>query len=101
LFSTVTQSYGTLRATFDKGAAPAPQDKGWSGRHPDRLAPIWMFMSTARSPKTLDSTSPEAWPCLLRVARLAGRPLERSVLVPADVSSTARTTDEAEGSTVA
>ena len=34
-------------------------------------------MTTAPPPKTLDSAPPEAWPPLVRVARLAGRPLER------------------------
>jgi NhaA family Na+:H+ antiporter len=34
-------------------------------------------MSTAPQQKTLDSDPPEAWPQFLRVARRAGRPLER------------------------
>lgn len=65
--------------SFDEGCgALRPQDKGWSGRHPDRAgADLDVRMSTAPPPNTLDSAPPEAWPPLLRVARLAGRPLER------------------------
>ena len=64
----------------------SPQDGGWSGRHPSRqLSRQGQHVSTTsesgRSP--LQSAPPEAWEPLLRLARLAGRPLDRFLHIEA------------------
>jgi NhaA family Na+:H+ antiporter len=62
------------------------QDIGWSGRHPNRASVGFVLMSASSpSPNSPLSTtkSPEAWLPLVRVAKAAGRPLERFLQIEA------------------
>jgi len=69
----------------NKGAASLLQDHEWSGRHSHRQSPEAIDMTTDSSPvaEPLPSSPPEAWEPLHRLARLAGRPLERFLHIEA------------------
>jgi NhaA family Na+:H+ antiporter len=61
----------------------APQDSGWSGRHPAGKNRQERSLTTPQIHEPFTTPPPEAWPPLLRLAKLAGRPLERFLHIEA------------------